>query len=1123
MAKSNSQGLLRMFKQQSTVLVSASDIVNYLGCAHRTALDLIDLETPLEKAPVDEQMALVQEKGREHEAGFLDGLREAGGLVEIDGASLEEKLQRTREAMRAGAGVIYQAALREGQFIGHADFLRRVEGASALGVWRYEVLDTKLALKTKAKFLIQLACYSDLVAAAQGVLPERAHLALGDGTEVHFRVQDYTHYYRNVRDRFLRHIGERPQTYPEPVEACGLCHWRDRCAAQWEADDHLSRVAGIRRQQVRRLEAAGIRTMEALAGVREGARVARMAPETLGKLRAQAHLQAEARRSGERRHELIEAAPYRGFARLPEANEGDLYFDMEGDPFEQDGLEYLFGVVYREDGTWTFRRWWAHGRAEEREAFEGFMNFVAERLARFPGLHIYHYHHYEPNALKALMSKHGVRELELDDLLRAERFVDLYRVVREALRVSEPGYSLKDVEKFYAPPRQGEVANAGASIVYYEKWRETREQRLLDSIEAYNRFDCDSTHGLHEWLLRLRPPDLDWFSGRGEEQQEERRERSAKTLEHEAALDRYRERLTGAAAADLPEDERALRELVFYLLDFHRRADKPGWWAVFARRDLDEEELAEDAECIGGMTLDLQAPPQRVKNSTVYTYKYPEQEFKLKEGDAVLRTDTAEPTGSIESIGEANRVLRLKVGPTRPKPPERFSIGRQGPLGGEKIRPALFRFADELLAGGSRYRALRDLLLRQVPRRRGSSGAMTLNDVSKLDESYLYIQGPPGAGKTWTGARLIVELLKSKKLRVGISSNSHKAIHKLLDEVERVAAEQKVHFNGVKKAGHQDPETEYKGRLVENVFTNQDVITSGAQLFAGTVWLFSDPGLDQSVDYLFVDEAGQVALANLVAMGVAAKNVVLLGDQMQLGQPIQGVHPGRSGESALEYLLDGLATIPADRGVFLSDSWRMHPDVCGFISDAVYDSRLQAQADNAKQRIVLGAGSDARLKPTGLAYVPVVHDANAQRSEEEAAVVRELYASLLAQRYVDRRGNEKAMAADNILVVAPYNMQVNLLKSALPAGARVGTVDKFQGQEAEAVIISMATSSGEYLPRNIEFLYSKNRFNVAVSRARSLAILVASPKLLEINCATPEQMALVNTMCWFVAAARGAT
>jgi len=398
-----------------------------------------------------------------------------------------------------------------------------------------------------------------------------------------------------------------------------------------------------------------------------------------------------------------------------------------------------------------------------------------------------------------------------------------------------------------------------------------------------------------------------------------------------------------------------------------------------------------------------------------------------------------------------------------------------------------------------------------------AGGKMTLEKTHQLNESYLYIQGPPGAGKTWTGARLVVECLERGK-RVGISSNSHKAIHKLLEEVEKVAEEKRMTFRGVKKAGEK-PETEFKGRFVKNVYENRDAIGSKAQLLAGTAWLFSDPRLDQKLDILFVDEAGQVALANLVAMGVAAKNIVLLGDQMQLAQPVQGVHPGRSGESALEYLLDGLATIPPERGVFLRDTWRMHPDVCRFISDAVYDSRLESEAKTANQRLVLARGADARLKSTGLVFVPVAHDACAQQSAEEGAVVKELYDSLLRQRFVDRDKVEKPMRAENILVVAPYNMQVNLLKRVLPEGARVGTVDKFQGQEAEAVIVSMATSSGDYLPRNIEFLYSKNRFNVAVSRARSAAVLVASPKLMEVSCATPEQMALVNTLCWFLAAA----
>ena len=275
-----------------------------------------------------------------------------------------------------------------------------------------------------------------------------------------------------------------------------------------------------------------------------------------------------------------------------------------------------------------------------------------------------------------------------------------------------------------------------------------------------------------------------------------------------------------------------------------------------------------------------------------------------------------------------------------------------------------------------------------------------------------------------------------------------------------------------------------------------------------------DPALEHSLDYLFVDEAGQVSLANLVASGTAAKNLVLLGDQMQLGQPIQGVHPGRSGESTLDYLLDGLATIPPDRGIFLPTTWRMHADVCRFISEAVYDGRLSPEPANQRQTLLLDSRAHPALRPTGIVFFPLEHDGNSQRSAEEADAIRALYASLLEQRYRDKEGEERAMGMDNILVVAPYNSQVNLLRSVLPFGARVGTIDKFQGQEAEAVLISMATSSGDYLPRNIEFLYDKNRLNVAISRAKCLAVVVASPALLHIKCKTPQQIELVNTLCW---------
>ncbi|WP_456708619.1 DEAD/DEAH box helicase [Bradyrhizobium sp. USDA 4452] len=268
------------------------------------------------------------------------------------------------------------------------------------------------------------------------------------------------------------------------------------------------------------------------------------------------------------------------------------------------------------------------------------------------------------------------------------------------------------------------------------------------------------------------------------------------------------------------------------------------------------------------------------------------------------------------------------------------------------------------------------------------------------------------------------------------------------------------------------------------------------QLIAGTAWLFARPELDQELDYLFIDEAGQVSLANVIAMGVTAKNVVLVGDQMQLSQPIQGAHPGGSGISGLDHLLAGLATVPPDRGIFLATTFRMNPDICKFISDAVYDGRLVSDPSTKQQAIDIGTSTDDALAPTGLRFVPVDHAGFAQRCPPEAERIKKTYDTLLGKTWVDRKGAKKAIGINDILVVTPYNMQVNHLRDVLPDGARVGTVDKLQGQEAAVVLISMTTSSGEDMPRNIEFLYSRNRINVAISRARCLSAIFASPRLL---------------------------
>jgi predicted RecB family nuclease len=1121
------------------ILHSASDVVNFLECEHICYLDRIDLVTPLARAAEDDQARLVQEKGYAHEAAYASRLAGASASF-IDIAqgrrSLDEKIAATREAMQSGAEVIFQAAFRDGPFVGHADFLRRVERPSALGPFSYEVVDTKLARSVKAKFLVQLAFYSSLVAKVQGLAPQLMHVVLGHKEERSFRYADYSRYFLTVRDDYLaRAMSDASPPYPHVCDKCSQCKWRDCCEERRLADDHLSQVANISRLQIKKLEDAGIATLASLAQAAPGQRIAKLAPETFARLRHQAALQFKACQTGERHLDLLPADPAgaRGFARLPAPNPGDMFFDMEGDPLEEGGLEYLFGLYFFDGGQAVFKPFWAHTRAEEKTAFEQFMDFVTARLRQYPGAYIYHYAAYEATALKKLMSLHGTREADVDNLLRRAKLVDLYKVVREGMRVSEPRYSIKNIERFYMKAREGDVQNAGASIVFYEQWKATHDPKLLKDIEDYNFDDVLSTYELREWLLTLRPAALPWFGaahgGEAAPGQSADGAAGGELSDAEKALVPYREKLVDVLPSDRATwtAEHRVKELTYQLLDFHRRAEKPAWWAMFNRMDMSPDELLEDAESIAGLVADPDHPPAAVNRSTRYTYLYPEQETKLKTGDGCVQVHNGVAVSDLVVDHDARRVS-FKLGPKKEAPPPVLDIGLGGPISSDKLKDAVFRFADSIVSASGAYPALCAFLNREPPRIKGHvAGSAIVDDahealpqiidaIARLDRGAVFVQGPPGAGKTYTGSHVIVELMR-RGCSVGISSNSHKAINNLLAGVEKVAAAQNLDFYGVKKSPMDNDDACFDGRQIVDVARNDEVamaLDSGARLVAGTAWLFADPNLDQALDYLFIDEAGQVALANLVAMGVSARNIVLLGDQMQLGQPIQGVHPGRSGESSLEYLLDGVSTIVPERGIFLKTSYRMHPDVCRFISEAIYDGRLDAERDNHRQALVLRPDAHPALRATGIAYVPIEHDACSQKSLEEAELARVLYADLLRQSYMDRYGQTRAMAAENILVIAPYNMQVNLLKQVLPDGARVGTVDKFQGQEAEVVIVSMATSSGDYLPRFIEFLYSKNRTNVAISRAKCLALFIANPALMSIRCSTPEEMALVNTLCW---------
>ncbi|ABK45210.1 conserved hypothetical protein [Magnetococcus marinus MC-1] len=1109
-----------MRRHSGHILFAASDLNGFLGCRHSTFLDLMDLDERLPRAEVSAQDRLIQERGHEHEAEYLESLKRSGlSVVEIPSeGGLTDRVQMTADVMADGPDIIYQAGFLDGQWHGYADFLQKTDRPSGLGPFSYEAVDTKLTKHPKPKFVIQLCLYSDFIAKMQGTRPQGMSLVLGDLSQVHLRFDDFAYYHGIIRRRFEEYVSEPPErSRSEPCGFCELCKWRDLCGEQWEREDHLSQVANIRRSQILKLESAGIATVQALAHMDDDATVPSLAQETLEKLRAQARLQVAKRETGENRVETLPSVPGRGFARMPRPAEGDLFFDMEGDPLYPDGLEYLFGFYFVSEGRPVFKPFWAHDHEEEKRTFQAVMDFLVAHLREHPSAHVYHYNHYEETALKRLASRYGAREGEVDDLLRGRKLVDLYKVVREAIRVSEPSYSIKNLETFYMEKRSAEVATAGDSIVVYETWRKTRAAGLLQQISDYNEDDCRSTLLLRDLLAGLRPDDLPWFDLTAEVPPEEK---LAAQLEAEETRQRYEQSLTGGEKR--PDHE--FRELVAQLLEFHRREAKPQWWAMFDRQDRADEDLVDDAECLGSLRADRKQPPYKDKRSTVFTYRFPPQETKLRAGDSCLRADTLERAGEIVELDMRSQRVRIKKGAKGGPLPEALSITPTGPIDNKVLRNAVYRFADAIIAENGRFQALTAFLRREMPSIANHVAGSpivpeddnlltaTIRAVSGLQESYLFIQGPPGAGKTYTSSHVIVELLRSGK-KIGISSNSHKAINNLLSGIEKAAIQEGLTFRGQKKSTAQNADSLFQGEMVENVYDSKN-INLDSDLIAGTAWLFARDEIDEALDYLFIDEAGQVSLANLVAMGLSAKNIVLVGDQMQLGQPIQGVHPGLSGMSILDYLLEGESTIPADRGIFLGTTWRMHENVCRFISDAVYDGRLHPEPGTRNQALILSESAHPALQPNGIRFIEARHVGCSQKSEMEGEIVRDLIASLTAQRYRDRDGQERPLGLDNILVVTPYNVQVNHLREVLPEGAQVGTVDEFQGQEAEVVIISMVTSGAEDLPRDIEFLYSKNRLNVAISRARTLALIVANPNLLEIPCKTVEQMRLVNTLCW---------
>lgn len=975
--------------------------------------------------------------------------------------------------------------------------------------------DTKLATSTKASTVVQIGPCIQRISEIQGPEPEYMGVIKPDGEEV-FRYHDYAAYIRLSQRRLEAALEEDKDTYPEPVSHCDICDWWKHCNARRREDDHLTFVAGMGKSQIAELRTKDI---ESLAQLAELSHPVPFTPtkgniHTYNKLRNQAKIQYDSRNQNHKPlAELLPLEPGQGLFLLPEPSEHDIFLDFEGARMvEPDGLEYLIGYYYQGDYTPL----WAKNEKEELAIYEKFISWAHGLKQKHPELHIYHYAPYEASAFKRLMGKYARFENEVDELLRSETFVDLYRVLRQSLIASVERYSLKDLEPFFGFEREMDLRSVSKPKNTFEflleiKKPEEAKNADLQIIEAYNKDDCHALIHLQKWLEGFREQLISDGNQIPRPEPKGGQANENITAHQERILP-----LFNALQENLPvlKDERdpaqQAKYILSHFLDWYRREEKAMWWEYYRLQELELTDLLDERKAISFLEFTGNSFPHA--QSIVFEYRFPPQEADIKEGYMV--NQSGDTVGSVYHFDKEGGILQIKKSAQYqelPHPEAIIQLQRIKPTVKEEsiIRLSEWVVANSISAEQEGYSVARKLLQRIPPelKARGNQNYIdyAFDVLSSMKGDYLAIQGPPGAGKSYTGSHLIQRLVQAGK-KVGITAMSHKVITNLLSSVQERFNEIKEEINIIQKGGDQESPwaTTNDNSAISNHLDQHQVI-------AGTSYMWAREELYQSVDYLFVDEAGQLALIDTIALAQATENIVLLGDPNQLQQPQQGVHPEGTQVSALEHILNGQQTIPEDQGIFLSSTWRMHPEINSIVSELFYQNRLQAKS-HLNQQSITGSNQFSE----GLVLFEVEHEGNTSSSEEEVHAVQKLVESLTNGKtiYTNAKSVQKTIELSDIKIISPYNAQVNLLKDALPE-LEIGTVDKFQGQEAPIVIYSVASSSPQEAPRGMDFLYSPNRLNVAISRAQALFIMVASPEIFETECKSPKEMKLANAFCRF--------
>jgi predicted RecB family nuclease len=1118
-----------------SIIYSASDLAAAARCEYAL---LRNFDARLGRGPgvivEDELLARTAALGDDHERRRLEQLREeSGDGVVVIGhpaytvAALTAAAAATRRAIDAGATVVYQATMFDGRFVGFADFLVR-DGD------QYRVSDTKLARSAKVTALLQIAAYADTLSRAGIPVSPEAELVLGNGKAVRYRVDELIPVYSEQRARLQRLLDEHyAEATPvrwgdERVHACFRC---PACEEQVRVTDDLLLVAGMRVSQRAKLLNAGIDTLAGLAG--HAGPVADLPARTLDKLVAQAKLQVRQRDIGTPQFEVADPQP---LALLPNPDDGDLFFDFEGDPLwtadgADWGLEYLFGVL--EGGrSGRFHPLWAHDRRDERKALVDFLALVAKRRRRYPNMHIYHYASYEKTALLRLAGRHGVGEDGVDELLRSGTLVDLYPIVRKSIRVGSESVGLKALEPLYmgSQLRSGDVTTAADSITQYARYCQLRSNgqsdeaaTVLKEIEDYNLYDCQSTRSLRDWLLIRAFESGTTPIGAQPVSDDDGIE------EHDPLASTLAE-FTGEAEVGVRTAEQTAVAMVAAARGYHRREDKPFWWAHFDRLNYPADEWADDTDVFmvsdATIAVDWDRPPRAQKlqrrlqltgelargalNRDVFALYEPPAPPGLTDNPDRRAAGRAEVIEVDDPTVPTQVVIRERTpqdGNTFHQLP--FALTPGAPIGTKPLKESIESTAADVAAGLPQLprTALLDILLRRPPRTRSGaalpSSGRIIEDITAalldLDSSYVAVHGPPGTGKTYTGARVVTRLAAGHRWRIGVVAQSHAVVENLLD----CAIDAGIDPQCVAKKPSDRQDVRWQ-QISEHEYSGFITGTAGC-VIGGTAWDFANPTRVPrgSLDLLVIDEAGQFCLANTVAVASAAANLLLLGDPQQLPQVSQGTHPEPVDGSALGWLVEDHRTLPAERGYFLDRTHRMHPAVCAPVSALAYEGRLQSYAELTAARHLDGY-------PPGVQVLRVRHEGNSTESPEEAEAIVAQISSLVGAAWTDERGT-RALTRTDVLVLAPYNAQVVLLRQRLAAAGlgdvRVGTVDKFQGAQAPVVIISMTASSVEDIPRGIPFLLNRNRLNVAISRAQYAAVIVRAEALTDYLPSAPGGLA----------------